>query len=644
MCVVRFFLSAAILVNLAADLRSDGLRTPVFNPYERTAIEQGQQLGIGSVRLDGPEQVKVLSHHTFTLIYTAGRAGIAPGGGVRIGLRHLSNWSVPQTSDAKAEGFMTLEIAGHQESRTTVDFRSKFFAEYFAWHNMIEVVLPDRGLKPGETVRITLGDRSGGSPGMRVQPFDEARFVFKTYVDALGQGKYLPLAKSPAIEIVADEPVHLSVVMPSDTVAGEPTWCLVCAEDRYGNPAASYRGTVRLSSPDGEAQLPEAYAFSASDRGVHRFEPVVLKRTGFQAITVSDGQMTSQSNPVRVADAAVENLVLWGDLHGHTLFSDGRGTVEEYYDFAEDVAGLDFCAVSDHAFELVDAMWEHSKEVTNRVNKPGRFVTFQAYEWSGTTKQGGDHNCYFLDDDPPLYRSTNYYCPDNLQMGHDPAPKLHHVSELFAALEKEPLGQVICIPHFGGRKGNPEFHSPKVQRLLEIFSEHRRSEDWGTTFLTRGYRLGIMASTDDHFGNPGHGYLKPSYDWSRQEIGMAALAVRAPRRTRESIFRALYDRRVYATSGDRILLDFSANGLPMGSELRSSSAPRLRVGVVGTAPILRIKIKKNSKLVHCIEPDAREAAFEWSDPDFASSGPCYYYVCVEQENGEEAISSPIWLN
>ena len=87
---------------------------------------------------------------------------------------------------------------------------------------------------------------------------------------------------------------------------------------------------------------------------------------------------------------------------------------------------------------------------------------------------------------------------------------------------------VFCIPHFGGRKGNPDFHDPKVQRMIEIFSEHRRSEDWATTYLTRGRRLGIMASTDGHFGNPGHGYLKPSYDWEHQEIGMAALALRAP--------------------------------------------------------------------------------------------------------------------
>ena len=85
--------------------------------------------------------------------------------------------------------------------------------------------------------------------------------------------------------------------------------------------------------------------------------------------------------------------------------------------------------------------------------------------------------------------------------------------------------------------------------MIEVFSEHRRSEDWANRFLTQGYRLGIMASTDGHYGNPGYGFLKYKNEdeaLSDMEIGMAAVAVYAPDRSRESIFKALYDRRVYA--------------------------------------------------------------------------------------------------
>ncbi len=366
---------------------------------------------------------------------------------------------------------------------------------------------------------------------------------------------------------------------------------------------------------------------------------------GTCTLSASDGTLRQTANPVRVTAERPETLLLWGDLHGHTLFSDGRGTIEEFYDFAERVAGLDFCAVSDHAFELIDEMWEHSKLVTNRVNRPGRFVTFQAYEWSGTSKMGGDHNCYFLDDDPPLYRSTNYYTPSNLQMYHGPDPMQEKINDVFAKLREHLRNKdVFCIPHFGGRSGNPAMHDPKVQRLIEVFSEHRRSEDWATKYLTRGHRLGIMASTDGHYGNPGHGYLKPSYDWDKQEIGMAALAVRTPRHTRESIFHSLYDRSVYATSGDRIILEFHADGRPMGAEYRTDKPPTLEIEAVGTAPVTRVEIKKNSRIVHALEPGETAVKLKWQDPEFKPGETSYYYVRIVQENDEEAISSPIWVN
>jgi len=628
-------------------LPADQLGYRVPNRYEDEAVAAGHELGIGSATLEGPRAAEVMSHQTWTLVYTAGKAGIRPGGGIRVGFRHLSQWSVPQTTDPKGVGYLTVKTAGDVPVEVNVDFGRRFFLQYFAWHNMLEVKLPERGVAPGEQIRVTYGDRSQGSPGIRVQPFDESRFVFKVYVDALGRDEYLPLADSPAVEIVAAEPHRLSLVMPSDAVAGRPTWCIVRAEDRYGNPATGYRGTVRWQSTDATAQLPTPYTFAEADRGVHRFEEVTFGETGTHTVSVTDGSLRTTGNPVRTADTPPERLLLWGDLHGHTLQSDGRGTVEEYYNFAQRVAGLDFAAVSDHAFELVDEMWEHSKAVTNRLNQPGRFVTFNAFEWSGNTNVGGDHNVYFLEDDPPIYRSDNYYEPRNLQMYHGPEPKQAHIKDVFAKLEQRLDNKnVLCIPHWGGRHGNPDFHNAKVQRLVEIFSEHRRSEDWAAKFLAKGHRLGIMASGDGHYGNPGHGYLRPTYDWDGQEIGMALVAVYAKEHTRESIFHALYDRHVYATSGDRIILEFDCDGHPMGSEYRTDSSPGFRIEVAGTAPIRVVEIKKDGKVVAevPIAPLQRSVQYRWRDPDFQPDRGSYYYLRAVQHNNEEAISSPIWVN
>lgn len=620
------------------------------NHDERQAVARGQELGIGTAVLEGPATVEVGSHQTWTFVYTAGKAGLRAGGGLRLAMRHLAHqWSTPQTERPHESNYLTVEAERGQPVEWTIDFGigNRFFTQYFPWQNIVQVLLPERGLKAGETLRVTFGDRSGGSPGLAVQPFCERRFVLKCYADIAGGGEFLPLARSPAIEIVAAEPHRLNVVTPSDAVTAKPTWFLVRAEDRYGNPAPRYRGTVRLQAPGGaRAQCYGEHTFTADDQGVFRFDEVVLAEPGVHTLVASDSRFQARSNPVVVGSGPPERRLLWGDLHGHTLFSDGRGTVEEYYDFAQRVAGLDLCAVTDHAFEIVDEMWEHSKHVTNAAYQPGSFVTLQAFEWSGNTDVGGDHNVYFLEDDPPLYRCGNYYDRRNLQMYHGPQPDLLHVNELFERLAQRLRDRdVLCIPHWGGRRGNPEFHHPGVQRAIEIFSEHRRSEDWVGTFLARGHRLAIMASSDNHYGAPGYGYLRPTGDWTTQEIGMGLIGVYAAQCTREAVVRALYDRHVYATSGARMVLGVFADGHPMGSEYRTARAPLISIRAVGTANIARVEVHKNGKTVWATTPNAPEVQLEWSDPDFKADEPgVYYYVRVVQTDREEAISSPIWVN
>lgn len=641
-----------------------------YGPYEKQAIEKGKIIGIGSARLEGPRKVEVATYQTLKIVYTAGKAGVKPGGGIRIGLRHLFNlWSTVQKDDPASDGFLTVEsinnVPGAPISQNLAkwgppvsvsvecnNYSPRFLKPYFPWQNIVEVIVAEPGLRPGQRLTITYGDKSSGSQGFRIQPFDESPFFFKTYVDALGDGEYLPIANSPSVEIVAAEPHRLSIIAASNAIIGEPNWCVVRAEDRFGNPATRYRGTVALKSTDNSAKLPTCYTFTKIDRGVHRFENVVLNTQGHHTMSVEDGIFECESNPVTAAKTRTDKLLLWGDLHGHTLFSDGRGTVEQYYDFAERVAALDFCAVSDHAFEVLDEMWAHSKAVTNRLNKPGRFVTFNAYEWSGRTKVGGDHNVYWLDDDPPIYRCNLLYSTKNLQMYHGPEPKVNHIEDLFRILERHYLKNknVFCIPHLGGRRANPKWHNPKIQRLIEIFSEHRRSEEWATQFLKNGYRLGIIASTDGHYGNPGYGFLKPTktkegdIDLENQETGMALIAVLAEQHTRKSIFTALYDRHCYATTGDRIILDFRADGHIMGSEYKASNPPTITIKAVGTAVMSRLEIKKNSRMVYLEQPSEKTIKLQWQDPDFQPDQQCYYTIHITQANNEQAISSPIWVN
>jgi hypothetical protein len=617
---------------------------PAPNTAEAIAIQQGQQMGIGSVTLVGPNTVQVRSYHTWTLRYTVGPAGLAKGGSVLVGMRHMQHLACkPQVTDPEHPGYASLAGRHRDALKLDIPGRDVFpIGRFFPWQHIVRATVVDDALKPGSVIDIVLGDTSGGGPGMQVQPFDETHYGFKVYVDADGSDSYLPLASTPTVEIVA-APVHeLQVVTPSNAVVGEPTWCIVRAVDAYGNPATDFRGTASLSNLS-------THTYTESDAGVYRFNNIVFANEGTRTIKVNTDVFETQSNPILVTKTAPDRLLLWGDLHGHTLFSDGRGTVEEFYDFADRVAGLDFCAVTDHAYQVRDEMWSHTKNVTNAAYRPGHFVTLHAYEWSGLQPFGGDHNLFFLEDDPPIYRSTNMDDPRNFQTPSD-VPKLENIELVYTEmLARAKDNNIFCIPHYGGRPANPDYHNPKVQRMIEVFSEHRRSEPWANQFLSQEYRLGIMASTDGHYGNPGHGYLyyknQNENALSDMEIGMAAVAVYAPERTRESLFKSLYERRVYATSGDRIVVDFSMDGHPMGSEYASETPPTLTVNAEGTAPFTRVEFKKNGVTLRAISPGTQTLKnITWKDPIFKPNEPAHYYVRLLQENGEEAISSPVWVN
>ncbi len=150
-----------------------------------------------------------------------------------------------------------------------------------------------------------------------------------------------------------------------------------------------------------------------------------------------------------------------------------------------------------------------------------------------------------------------------------------------------------------------------------------------------------MASTDNHYGNPGYGYLGLRNDWSQQEIGTSAMAVYAAEQTRESIFRAMYDRRTYATSGARILLDVRADGHPMGSEYLAATAPILTVDAVGTAAIARAEIKKNGKVVHVETPGGDTLRMEWRDPEFQELGHAQS-VCEPGRQGHARVFAGVF--
>jgi hypothetical protein len=90
------------------------------------------------------------------------------------------------------------------------------------------------------------------------------------------------------ITVTPGAATHFVITGPSSVKAGSAFSLTVTALDAYGNVATGYLGTVNFASTDNRAQLPGKYAFTASDKGVHPFAGLALKKKGTQTITVTD--------------------------------------------------------------------------------------------------------------------------------------------------------------------------------------------------------------------------------------------------------------------------------------------------------------------------------------------------------------------
>jgi hypothetical protein len=203
------------------------------------------------------------------------------------------------------------------------------------------------------------------------------------------------------------------------------------------------------------------------------------------------------------------------------------------------------------------------------------------------------------------------------------------------------------VPHVGGGWTDWGYRDPDpaVLCLVEIASMHSHAEWFAQQGLRRGYRLGIVGMSDGHMGKPGYdvwarhgrsGLRKRAY--STQS---AITAVLAADLTHDAVWEALRARRVYATTGERILLSFEMDGHPMGAEYETSDAPHARIHVCGTAQVARVDLIRDAHRAATWDGAERDLAIEWTDPA-PLAGAHYYYVRVTQSNGAYAWSSPIW--
>jgi hypothetical protein len=119
---------------------------------------------IGTVALTPGGPVVAGGWVSFELVFTAGRFGMDDTGSIRICTRQVSDLATPQFGDPAAPNHVSAEASNGAVLRLSFDPKLAMRP----WSRTLTVAVERGFLRPGDTITVRLGDRRGGSPGLRM--------------------------------------------------------------------------------------------------------------------------------------------------------------------------------------------------------------------------------------------------------------------------------------------------------------------------------------------------------------------------------------------------------------------------------------------------------------------------------------------
>lgn len=342
-------------------------------------------------------------------------------------------------------------------------------------------------------------------------------------------------------------------------------------------------------------------------------------------------QIIACSNPLEImVKEDSRNCIFWGEIHGHTQQSDGTGDYNDLFSHAQEIGNLDFAAAADHACYHTDNQWLWMKDVVNHYNKDNCFTTILGYEWAG--KQG-HRNIYSSKNDLELFRGMYpgtrelYYVYNKLNgKKHIVAgTHVHHTRDFFADYDSS------------------------IQRFFEIYSMWGNYEKKAYNILNQGGIIGFTGGGDCHEGKCGfsvedaNGQGNIPHTFAPRLLFRCGLTGAMMKElNRSELIEALRDRRTYATSGARILLEFSINDLHMGQSGEVIGDPCISSFIYACGNIEKVEIIRNGEAVFEETPNLIDFKCKWEDKHL-ERGNYWYVIKMKQIDDHIVWSSPIWI-
>ncbi len=377
---------------------------------------------------------------------------------------------------------------------------------------------------------------------------------------------------------------------------------------------------VRLTAP--ASALPTKHPLPTA--------PAILSATD-----TPDAVRPAGPEPARAATVNGRSYtLLFGDLHRHSAYSKclsaNDGDPLNHWQWVQDVAELDFYALTEHLEYMSYAEWRHVEDLAALLATGDRVLALYGFELAI----------------PPGH--TNFFYADQA-VGHDLRVACLSSPDLAAVWPKLdawlPPGQVVAIRHHQGHRGDDlaRTYDPTYEPVAEIIQTRGEYPQWVQSLWRQGLRVGVVGASD-------HSRAAPFVQ------GLTGLWLPAGERSRAAVLAGLQARRTFATNGPRMSVFLSATDsergttLVMGEEGSIAGPPRLRLAASGTRPLETVEFYRDDRLLYVETVAASQVRLEYT-AEPPPPGVYAYWVRVTQQPDRNdarkqpgiAYSSPLWL-
>jgi hypothetical protein len=427
--------------------------------------------------------------------------------------------------------------------------------------------------------------------------------------------------------------------------------------------------TAAITNAGGTYVAPANTAYTGGEQVVYRGTGTNVTVTGLNNGTtyffkVFTRKGTNYSGGVQINiipfNAALGYQYLYGNLHAHSMYSDGNKddltktkTPYDDFEFARDALCMDFLGMSEHnhsgaGMQLPKFSLGYAQaNALNDVPGPGgnSIITLWGMEW-GVIKDGGHVLVYGFDDKLLGWETGNY---DIFVEKNDYASlwnAINSKSGAFATLahpnttdytnlvatynataDAAIVGQAVeSGPAFSRSTTYNDFSNVK----LEYLSYYKN-------MLAKGYHLAPQMDQDNHYMTFG-------------TANSNRMVVLSSTRSREGIMEAVRSMRYYASQDCNMHVDFKNGNNPMGSQVSGIGVPNLSMRV--TDPDLEsvtsielwgaqvgAAVPATPILTYAGDFDFTSAEVKNIQPDNTT---WYYFAVITQEDGNKAVTAPIW--